>query len=263
MRPETLRDRLVNASDRLFGYPADAIHFLHVPKTAGSQIKLVAREVNEGRLRNRIRAHQHDIRLIDLPETQRYFFSTREPIARFRSAFHWRLGKGQMNPGKARPPAELRAFALFESANDLAEALFLPGQRGIDAALAMKSIRHISRNLVDNFTLHGFDLELRPPVWIIRIEHLQQDLAEFLRRIGHDRPVDISGTDPVARRQSYDGVPPLSDLARENLRRWYAQDFEFLRACEAWLAANGAGATAPRPGPKALPPDDPTPARGK
>jgi hypothetical protein len=38
-------------------------------------------------------------------------------------------------------------------------------------------------------------------------------------------------------------VPPLSALAVENLRRWYAQDFEFLRACETWLQANGAPVT--------------------
>ncbi len=241
MRPETLRDRLVNATDRVFGYPKDSIHFLHVPKTAGSQIKLVVRQVNAGRIQNRIRAHEHDVRLIDLPSDQRYFFSTRDPLTRFRSAFHWRQAKGEMKPGKPRSPNEMRAFGLFESANDLAEALFRPDQRGIDAALAMKSIYHTSRNLVDNFTLHGFDLVLRPPVWIIRLEHIEEDLAEFLRRIGHDAPVKATGEDRYARKQSYDGVPPLSDLAKDNLRRWYTQDYEFLRACENWLSGNSAG----------------------
>lgn len=240
MRPQSLRDRLINAADRILGYPKDAIHFLHVPKTAGSQIKLVARQVNQGRVRNRIREHEHEIRLLDLPNAQRYFFSTRDPISRFRSAFHWRVTKRSKQPEIRRNTCETHAFQQFASANELAEALFLAGRLGIDAALAMKTIRHASRNLVDTFTLHGLDLFLRPPVWIIRIEHLQEDMAEFLRRIGYNGPVKLAGDDPAARKQTYDGAPPLSDLAKQNLRRWYAQDFEFLRGCEAWLEANGA-----------------------
>ncbi|CAN1548389.1 Sulfotransferase [Paracoccaceae bacterium] len=240
MRPQSLRDSLINAADRVLGYPQDAIHFLHVPKTAGSQIKLVARQVNQRRVRNRIRAHEHEIRLLDLPKDQRYFFSTRDPISRFRSAFHWRVTKRGNQPEARWNSGETLAFQHFASANTLAEALFLPDRRGIDAALAMKTIRHTSRNLVDTFTLHGFDLFQRPPIWIIRMENLQDDLAEFLRRIGYTGPFEALGEDPAARRQSYDGAPPLSDLAKQNLRRWYAQDFEFLRGCDAWLEANGA-----------------------
>ncbi len=240
MRPRSLHERIVNASDRLFGYPADAIHFLHVPKTAGSLIKQVAREVNQSRSRNRIRIHKHDVRLFELPSDQRYFFSTRDPASRFRSAFHWKKSRGAPHFNFRLTPGEERAFSQFASANELAEALFRPDETGIEAALAMKSIRHTSRNLVDSFSLQGFDLFLRPPVWIIRLEYLQHDLAEFLRRIGHDRPVQATGEAPSARRMSYDGVPPLSELAKENLRRWYAQDYEFLRACNAWLEANGA-----------------------
>lgn len=249
MRPETLRDRLINATDRVFGYPEDSIHFLHVPKTAGSQIKLVARQINQGRMRNRIRAHEHDVRLFELPKTQRYFFSTRDPITRFRSAFHWRIAFRAHRTESHWHPSETLAFQQFASANDLAEALFLPDQRGIDAALAMKSIRHVSRNLIDSFTLVGFDLFLRPPVWIIRTENFQQDLAEFLRRIGHHGPITAEDDSRSARRLSYDNIPPLSDLAKTNLRRWYAQDFEFLRACEVWMSANGAdGSTGRIPG---------------
>ncbi len=240
MRPQALRDRLIHAVDRIVGYPRDAIHFLHVPKTAGSQIKLVMRHVNQGRFRNRIRAHEHEVRLLDLPKGQRYFFSTRDPISRFRSALHWREIKRHTQPEARWKTCETHAFQQFTSANELAEALFLSDRLGVDAALAMKSIRHTSRNLIDTFTLHGFDLFLRPPVWIIRIEHLREDLAEFLRRIGYSGPVEATGDDPAARRQTYDGAPPLSDLAKQNLRRWYAQDFEFLRACETWLEANGA-----------------------
>lgn len=245
MIDHSLRARIINALDQVFGYPDDAIHFLHVPKTAGSQIKFVANRVNRNRLRNRIRVHAHDVRLMDLPRKQRYFFSTRDPITRFRSAFHWRVEKRFEGSGKVRSAQEVQAFQLFTSANDLAEALFLPDQTGMDAALAMKSIRHVSRNLVDSFSLHGFDLVIRPPVWIIRIEHFQADLAEFLRRIGHPGPVDLDRDDRSARKLAYDTVPPLSDLAKQNLRRWYAQDFEFLRNCHAWLASNGAEPSAP------------------
>ncbi len=76
----------------------------------------------------------------------------------------------------------------FAHANDLAEALFAPGQRGRDATAAIRSISHCARNIVDWFKYCGYVFEVRPPIWIIRQEQFQADLDVFLNRIGYDGP---------------------------------------------------------------------------
>ena len=107
---------------------------------------------------------------------------------------------------------------------------------GRDATAAMKSGRHTCRNLVDWFEFCGYVFEVRPPIWIIRQEQFQADLDVFLSRIGYDGQLNLV---PVSDRKSnianYDGIPELSDTARTNLRRWYAQDYAFIDLCEAWL----------------------------
>ena len=133
---------------------------------------------------------------------------------------------------------EALTFQQFADANDLAEALFSPGQLGRDATAAILSISHTSMNQVSWFERWGHALTVRPPVWIIRQENYATDMREFLRRIGHPDVVAAS-QDPHARHANdYSNVPELSQKAIENLHRWYCQDFAFYDLCEDWLKRN-------------------------
>ncbi len=219
----------------------DAIHFLHVGKTAGTQIAAAIEQINAAMGSEFIVKHPHAVRLTQLGPKPRYFFSTRDPAARFRSGFYSRKRKGRPRNDVDWTPHEALAFARFEHANDLAEALFEEGPRGNDAVAAIRSISHTSRNLVDWFERRGQLFEVCPPLWIVRQEQFESDLAILLARIGFDDTSRLVHDEDAAHRNDYAGTPPLSEKAMANLQAWYVQDYAFLRLCEAWMAANGAG----------------------
>jgi hypothetical protein len=89
-------------------------------------------------------------------------------------------------------------------------------------------------NQVDWFA--GFDIfSVRPPVWIVRQEHLEEDFEELKRRLGSEvetPPLD----DPVAAHKTdYSDVPMLSIGAASNVQLWYWQDVDFYKHCEEWM----------------------------
>jgi hypothetical protein len=105
---------------------------------------------------------------------------------------------------------------------------------------AINSIRHTAQNQSDWFYLRGNFLRLTPPVWIIRQENFNEDFEIFLKRAGYNIALEdiMTRPDPTAsNRGDYSDIPPISEKGKENLRRWYAQDFELYRACEDWLEA--------------------------
>jgi hypothetical protein len=229
--------RRLKTSARGWSYPAGTVHFLHVGKAAGTQVKGVIHQLNEAGKVGKLIKHGHEVTLADLPEDQAYFFSTRDPATRFKSGFYSRLRKGQPRLLIEWTEHERLAFERFPHANDLAEALFAPGRDGREAAAAIRSIRHTARNLVDWFRFSGHLFDVRPPVWIVRQEHFAADLEVFLARIGHEGGVDLATDERRSHTNDYAGVPALIDAALANLRRWYAQDYAFLELCEDWMAA--------------------------
>lgn len=211
------------------------IHFLHIGKAAGSQIKHLANQVNAAQTAWRIKKYPHHVDLKDLPDREPYFFSIRHPLSRFTSGFYSRKRKGQPRLLVEWTAHEKRAFKAFEHANDLAEALFEDSPRGANAFYAINSMNHTAKGQVDWFFKRGFLFDIRPPLWVIRQEHFAADWAQFLDRIGLARYLPPTEDDTRAHRNDYSNVPPLSDRAKENLRRWYCQDIEFYKRCEEWI----------------------------
>jgi len=222
----------------------EPIHFLHIGKCAGTQIKNAAEIINAQSADLRIIKHGHDTYLDDIPTDERYFFAIRDPISRFRSGFYSRLRRGQPLHDYAWSSGEAAAFARFEHANALAEALFADGETGRHAFMAMKSIRHAAQNQVDWFARFGDIFVSRPPIWVLRQEHFSDDLAVLSARIGVDlrQVVEERGRDSSARHANdYAGVPAFSPEAKANLARWYAQDIAFYGLCEWWIGDQLAG----------------------
>ncbi|MEM1378622.1 MAG: hypothetical protein AAGG69_14665 [Pseudomonadota bacterium] len=210
------------------------IAFLHIGKNAGTQIKQCADQLKHHGVR--IRKFGHNLTLEQVPDHIEYFFSVRDPISRFRSGFYSRKRKGAPRIYSEWTAHERIAFEKFEDANELAEALFRPDEKGFDAAMAIKSIFHTSMQQIDWFHRSAF-ITHRPPLWIIRQEHLEADLDMFLRKLGLSlRATDLLSSDPVkAHSNDYGQSPELSSLARKNLQRWYCQDVQFYQLCERWI----------------------------
>lgn len=218
------------------------IAFLHIGKNAGTQIVHLAQQLKA----HGVQVHQlpHAKKLYEVPPALDYFFSIRDPITRFKSGFYSRKRKGQPRIYVEWTRPEALAFAKFQHANDLAEALFRPDAAGHDAAQAIQSIRHTAMQQIDWFERVGF-LDLRPPVWIIRQENFAADFGVFLERLG--LPLGFGDLTPAtdaaaAHSNDYSQAPPLSDLAKDNLRRWYARDLVFYDLCVEWMRRQDARA---------------------
>lgn len=220
------------------------VAFLHIGKNAGTQIVHLSQQLKP----HGVLVHQlpHSKKLYEVPPQLPYFFSVRNPITRFKSGFYSRKRKGQPRIYAEWSPSEAMAFGKFAHANDLAEALFRKDDRGYDAAQAIQAIRHTAMQQIDWFERLSF-LDLRPPLWIIRQERFAEDFGALLRRMG--LTLSFSDLKPAtdaasAHSNDYSQVPELSDLAKENLARWYARDIVFYEVCERWLKANAGPARA-------------------
>ncbi len=214
------------------------IAFLHIGKNAGTQIMHLAQQL----MVHGIHVHKqpHTIKLCELPGKLDYFFSIRNPITRFKSGFYSRKRKGQPRLYVEWTKSEALAFETFEHANDLAEALFRSDKIGQLAAQSIQAIRHTSMQQIDWFERVGF-LSLRPPVWIIRQENFEEDFNSLLTRMGLSLLCnDLQpANDPTAsHRSDYSQTIELSDLAKDNLGRWYARVFVFYDLCVSWMRSN-------------------------
>ncbi len=212
----------------------EIVHFLHINKNAGTQLRHVIEQVN-ATAGIALKREPHKVTLPGIPADARYFFSIRDPISRFKSGFYCRKRKGQPRYHSEWTRYERPAFETFEHANDLAEALFRDDERGRQATAAIRSIVHLAKNQVDWFPMSGSMLAVRPPVWILRTENFEADLAVLLDRLGINAEVAITRDPVTGHRSDYTDVPPLSELAVANLKRWYAQDIAFCEMCRDWL----------------------------
>lgn len=210
------------------------IAFLHIGKNGGTQIINIFSKLNDYRFN--IKKQNHHIKLFDIPENCRYFFSIRKPVTRFVSGFYSRLRKGKPRIFVEWTDEEKFAFNNFKSANDLAESIFLDNENGEKARIAITSIGHISHHQIDWFKEFSF-LENRPPLFIIRQEKLTDDINQLLRllNVKEDAKNLVDENPIISHRNDYTYVQPLSDLAIKNLNKWYIRDNFFYNMCEKWI----------------------------
>jgi hypothetical protein len=140
------------------------LHFLHIGKCAGTQIKALAEKINANNPDVRIMAHPHRVTLANLPPDAEYFFSIRSPDTRFVSGFYSRKRKGRPRYHVEWSANEKQAFDSFEQANNLAEALFEDGDAGFCAFAAIKSIEHVAIDQSDYFRSLGFSFRSGYPL---------------------------------------------------------------------------------------------------
>lgn len=217
---------------------SNEISFLHIGKNAGTQVMHIAEQLESFDIN--ITGCGHGVKLSNLSDDSKYFFSIRNPINRFRSGFYSRKRKGMPRIYSEWNKHEARAFESFEHANDLAEALFCKSDRGYSAAKAIQSISHTAMQQIDWFTRTGY-LEHEPPIWIIRQEVFEDDMNMLFKRLGlalSISDVDLAQDQETAHKNDYSETPVLTELAVANLKTWYARDFVFYELCERWIEEN-------------------------
>ena len=230
------RIRLIsdNRRIRLLSDGREPIHFLHISKTGGTNLVNLLEKVNADQDRYFFIKRGHDTRLRDLPKSHRYFFTVRDPISRFVSGFYSRQREGKPRHLVEHTTEERLAFAQFAKPNELAAALQPDHSKYREAVEAVNSISHTRRHMFHNFG-DSFDfLSERPPLMVLRQEHLSEDVISLFCQLGIDIDPTLS-TDPrVAHNNDYGGFGaiPLTAMESNNVRRWYQRDYELLSSIE-------------------------------
>ena len=210
------------------------IAFLHIGKTGGTQIMNIFSKINNFDFK--IYKFSHDINLLDISTKNDYFFSIRKPETRFFSAFYSRLRKGQPRIYSEWSEVEKLSFKNFQSANELAESIYLSDDKGKKARIAITGIGHMKKNQADWFDNFSFLIN-RPPLFIIRKEHFISDITTLFKILNINLNVkDLIDKDPkTSHKNDYLDVEPLSELAIKNLNNWYAKDNFFYEICSDWI----------------------------
>jgi len=200
------------------------INYLHIGKTGGSQISHQLEQANQDNKKYFFVKRPHRVRAADLAESELWFCSVRDPISRFYSGFYSRKRMGRPRNNFSWSPGEEIAFGLFPHANDLAEALDPEHAENPSAVKAMSEISHINRPMT--YTLGDGHLS-QNPIFVIRQEHLNDDLRFFFSILGMDFRPEFSERPIISHRNDYskEKAPPLSEHAKNNLASWYREDF--------------------------------------
>lgn len=223
--------------------PGQTVHFLHIAKTGGTAIKAA---LAPSRLLGQVKTpthtlflRDHTIHLDHIPPGQKVIFGVRDPLKRFVSGFYSRL-RGGKKGRNTKDAAERAVFTQFKTPRDLARDLYSEdGQKRAAAQRAINTILHTRVRLSD-WLGSPAELERRKGdiLYVYQQETLDADFAGMKRLLslpGAQLPTD----DVTAHKLKGDWDTSLDSLATENLRRWYASDYEIIAACRKLFVPDG------------------------
>jgi len=201
-------------------------HYLHVGKTAGTALKVALRPVATAGS-YRLDLHGHEFTLAQVPAGERFFFATRDPIARFVSGFYSRQRRGE--PPFVWSAGEVRAFQEFRTANELAEQI----DSNPSARAAMRAIVHVQSPYSAWFGAPDDLLgRLDDLLFILRLERMADDFPRLLLRLGLEGRTALPAGDVGSHRGDPGVDRTLSARAVANLHAWYDDDYKFVELCE-------------------------------
>lgn len=208
------------------------LHFIHIGKTGGSNIKSTLQNV---KLENyKLIFHSHKVGLKDIPIGDKYFFCTRDPIARFQSGFYSRKRKGKPRYFSEWTKNEEKSFSLFSNPNEIAELLKVSNKNYENAVFAMKSIIHVNTSYWDWFeNREYFEERINDLFFILRLENLNSDFDNFIKKINSKEKLKLC-TDSLSM-HSNNVEYFLSEKSSQHLIEWYKDEYEFLNLVENFI----------------------------
>ena len=232
------------------------VHLLHIGKTGGSAVKYalnnsltVLLDGGDHNMKTTIvslpeipyilQMHSHNIRLRDVPEGEKVIFFLRDPVSRFVSSFYSRKRKGAPRYHFEWHPDEAVAFARFPSANELADALNADDTKIAEAAAeAMRSIFHVNTSFLDWFENNEYFLSRKEDIFFIGFqESLNTDFEHLKKKMNIAENITLPDGDMEAHRGRHSETDRfLEENAVNNLKQWYADDYDFLKVCRNLLS---------------------------
>jgi len=209
------------------------IHLLHIGKTGGTSLKHVLEPVRNTAV-YRMELHPHSFRLKDIPEGDKVVFFLRDPVKRFVSGFYSRKRMGQPRYNSPWNSSEEAVFMQFHTPNELARALSSKSQSTQEAAIrAMKSISHLKSSYWDWFENEAYFLSRLPDILFIGFqETLDEDFGILRKMLCLPETIALPKDEIRAHKNPPNLDTCLGEEALQNLREWYAADYEFIRLCQ-------------------------------
>jgi hypothetical protein len=205
-------------------------HFLHIGKTGGTAIKHALRlHAEDGPFS--IVIHPHATKLEHVCNGECVFFFLRDPITRFVSGFYSRQRQGKPRYHLPWTSGEAAAFACFQTANELAEALDACDEHRQQAAQsAMREIEHVRDSVWSWFLNPDYFASRRDDILFVGLqETLNRDFTTLASILGLGADVRLPTSDLETHRNPAGVDTSLSERARRNLLEHYAADIEFYK----------------------------------
>jgi len=201
------------------------LHFIHIGKTGGSNIKSTLKDINLRKYK--LIFHPHEVNLSDIPEGDKVFFCIRNPIDRFQSGFYSRKRKGQPRYYSEWSDSERISFNTFSSAEELASSLDENMDHYEEAKFAMNSITHINSSYWDWFKSEEyFNKRLSGMFFILRLENFNEDFNNLLLKLDIKKKIKL-GSDKISM-HSNNVKYSLSKESLVNLNIWYKNENRFI-----------------------------------
>jgi hypothetical protein len=178
--------------------------------------------------------HPHYEGLREVPEGEKVFFLLRDPIRRFVSGFYSRQRQGWPRYRSPWSPGEKIAFARFPTINAVATDLSSTNaEERTMAESAMKDIQHVGNSYWQWFESEEyFRSRLSDIVFVGFQEYLSEEFEILKKRLGLPRDLEL----PTDATLTFKGPPDvdrtLDERARDNLRRWYRDEYRFVALCK-------------------------------
>ena len=212
---------------RLFG--GQIVNFLHIPKTGGSAIKATLKGVSETD-HYRFLLRGHSCSEVVSPVGDKFFFFLREPAQRFVSAFNNKKAHRRNNWQHSKIVEQTAALKRFETANHLAESLYCEDSEiRLAAESAMNSIEHVNTFYSDWFRSPEYFTTRESDAFYIGFqESLESDFENLKQLLGLPKATSLPDlSSKAANKNRHPLDKSLTTKAKENLARWYADDYAF------------------------------------
>ena len=203
------------------------IYFLHIGKTGGTLLKSIFANQENNQNNFRIIGLKEIMKLYHLNPKQKYIFSIRNPIDRYMSGFMSRKNKSDLY-SKEYYSIESFGFFLYQNLNTLAEELYSKNLiKFLKARIAIRCIPIINENIFSWFSV--IDLKKRPPLFIFETSNIEQDWKNFCSIFNFNKNDIIKYSH--MRNKTIGKKTKLSNLALNNIKKYYKKDFEIYEYC--------------------------------
>lgn len=208
------------------------LHFIHPGRTGGTFIRQRLIQLNNSKNKYHFNIYGHLFKLKHLGKNKSFFFTIRNPINRFLSAFLSRQNRSKFETKKKSEEIkkykisekENESFKNFFNANHLAESFFSDDiEIKNKARSAMENIKNINDPYTNYFSKEN--LIERKPIFVLETEKLDSDFSELCKKLKLEK-TELPLEENIVNQSNYFYNIELSEKAISNLKKWYKNDFD-------------------------------------